>query len=337
MGQLYVGLDYHKAFIQVCVVKGDGDVLGNRRCANDWRAVVECVQPLGIVHRCSIESCSGAANLAEQLVVLAGWSVDLAHPGYVSRMKMSPDKSDFSDARMLADLTRVGYLPKVWLAPEVIRELRRLVRYRQQLAQERGDAKLRLRALLREHRIIEPSGKPWTKRWLVWLAMCDGLGEQSQWLRDQYLLCLQRSEEDIRTVERRLALVTKDDAQVNRLLEQPGIGPVTAWTIRAEIGRFDRFNNGKQLARFCGLSPRNASSGQRQADAGLIKAGNAMLRATLIEAAWRLIRCDERWRTLALSMKARGKPACVIAAAIANRWVRSLYYEMRTLGQATAA
>jgi len=138
-------------------------------------------------------------------------------------------------------------------------------------------------------------------------------------------------------VERRLALVTKDDAQVNRLLEQPGIGPVTAWTIRAEIGRFDRFNNGKQLARFCGLSPRNASSGQRQADAGLIKAGNAMLRATLIEAAWRLIRCDERWRTLALSMKARGKPACVIAAAIANRWVRSLYYEMRTLGQATAA
>jgi len=62
-----------------------------------------------------------------------------------------------------------------------------------------------------------------------------------------------------------------------------------------------------------------------------------MLRATLIEAAWRLIRCDERWRTLALSMKARGKPACVIAAAIANRWVRSLYYEMRTLGQATAA
>lgn len=337
MERLYVGLDYHKTFIQVCVVNGDGDALRNRRCVNEWHAVVESVTSLGVVHRCSIESCSGAANLAEQLVALAGWSVDLAHPGYVSRMKMSPDKSDFSDAHMLADLTRVGYLPRVWLAPEGIRELRRLVRFRQQLSQERRDAKLRLRALLREHRIVEPSGKPWTKRWLAWLAMCDGLGTQSRWLRDQYLRCLERCEEDIRMVERRLALVTKDDAEVSRLLEQPGIGPVTAWTLRAEIGRFDRFNNGKQLARFCGLSPRNASSGQRQADAGLIKAGNAMLRATLIEAAWRLIRCDERWRTLALSMKARGKPACVIAAAIANRWVRSLYYEMRTMGQATAA
>ncbi len=40
--------------------------------------------------------------------------------------------------------------------------------------------------------------------------------------------------------------------------------------LRAEIGRFDRFGSGKQLARFCGLSPRNASSGTRQADAGLV-------------------------------------------------------------------
>jgi len=44
-------------------------------------------------------------------------------------------------------------------------------------------------------------------------------------------------------------------------------------TIRAEIGRFDRFRTGKQMARFCGLSPHNASSGARQADAGLIRAG----------------------------------------------------------------
>ena len=32
-------------------------------------------------------------------------------------MKKSPDKTNFSDAKLLADLVRVGYLPKVWLAP----------------------------------------------------------------------------------------------------------------------------------------------------------------------------------------------------------------------------
>ena len=54
--------------------------------------------------------------------------------------------------------------------------------------------------------------------------------------------------------------------------------------------RFDRFRNGKQLARLCGVTPWNASSGERQADAGFIKAGNRDLRRVLIEAAHRLRR-----------------------------------------------
>ena len=94
-------------------------------------------------------------------------------------------------------------------------------------------------------------------------------------------------------------------------------------------GRFDRFRSGKQLSRYCGLSPRNASSGQRQADAGLIKAGNEFVRATIIEAAHRLIRFDERWRALATSLREAGKPACVVAAAVGNRWIRWLYHQIQ--------
>ena len=97
---------------------------------------------------------------------------------------------------------------------------------------------------------------------------------------------------------------------VEQLVGLRGVGLVTAWALRAEIGRFDRFTTGKQMARYCGLSPRNASSGQRQADAGLIKAGNEQLRATIIEAAHRLIRYDQRWGALAASLRKAGKPAC---------------------------
>jgi transposase len=85
--------------------------------------------------------------------------------------------------------------------------------------------------------------------------------------------------------------------------------------------------NGKQLARFCGLSPRNASSGQRQAGAGLVTAGNPELRAALVELAHRLIRYEPRWSQLAAGLKARGKPGGVTAA-VANRWVRWLHHEM---------
>ena len=91
----FVGLDYHMGSIQVSVMDRRGRELANRRCANDWHAVVETAQRHGPVARAAIESCVGAANLAEQLVSGAGWSVDLAHPGYVARMKQTPDKSDW--------------------------------------------------------------------------------------------------------------------------------------------------------------------------------------------------------------------------------------------------
>ena len=89
-----VGLDYSDRSVQVCVLNEQGEVLGNRGCANDWQAIKEFAESRGRVVRAAIESCSGAADLADELVTRAGWHVDLAHPGYVARMKQSPDKTD---------------------------------------------------------------------------------------------------------------------------------------------------------------------------------------------------------------------------------------------------
>jgi transposase len=294
--------------------------------------VVETAQRHGPVARAAIESCVGAADLAEQLVSLAGWSVELAHPGYVARMKQTPDKSDCTDAAVLADLTRVGYLPKVWLAPQPIRELRAVVRYRQQLVDEKRRVKLRIRAILREQRIKNTSGaNPWRLGWWWWLENQAPLSEQGRWIVARHVRRVGQLEEELKATHQQLTRMTATDAVVERLRQQPGIGPVTAWVLRAEIGRFDRFTSGKQLARFCGLSPRNASSGQRTADAGLIKAGNPMLQRMLIEAGHRLARHHDRWRALADRLRAAGKPVTVVAAAVANRYVRWLYHQMQEI------
>jgi transposase len=323
-------LDYHQCHTQVCVVDQAGQVLANRRCRSHWKAVVSVAAQHGTVERAALEAGTGSATFAEELVAQAGWSVDLAHAGYVRRMKANPDKSDFTDAQMLADLERVGYLPRVWLAPEATRELRRLVRYRQQLVGERRNLKLRITAMLRDQRLSPPphTGR-WTRAWIAWLRETDALSEQGRWIVKRQLDRWIQVKEEIQEVESRLAAVTQDDPLVARLQAQNGIGPVTAWTLRAEIGRFDRFVSGKQLARFCGLSPRNASSGTRQADAGLIKAGNRQLRATIIEAAHRLLRFDRRWSAYGAKLLRRGKKKCVVVAAVANRWMRSLYHEMQ--------
>jgi len=325
---VYVGLDYHQDSVQVCVLDRLGNVLRNGSYENDALVIATVVENHGTEVHAAIESCTGAADLADELTLRGGWTIDLAHPGYVARMKQNPDKTDFTDARMLADLERVGYLPKVWLAPQEVRELRRVVRYRHQLVDERRRIKLRVSALLRDQRVRSPYASG-TKGWLSWLRTTKEVSEESQWILKRYARRLMSLARDLQEVEARLTRLTKKDPLVVALKKQKGIGPVTAWTIRAEIGRFDRFRSGKQLARFCGLSPRNASSGQRQADAGLIKAGNRELRSTLMEAAHRLIRFDDPWRGFAEKLLVRGKPKCVVVAAAANRWMRWLYHQMQ--------
>lgn len=329
---VYVGLDYHQKSVQVCAMDAQQNVLLNRSCKNDWQAITQAVAPLRGSIQAAVEVCCGSADLVEELVSRGGWSVDLAHPGYVSRMKQSPDKSDFSDARLLADLERVGYVPRVWQAPHYIIELRRLVGHRRHLVNERRNLKLRIGALVRDQRLFDAPAKPWTRRWLQWLETQAALSEESRWIIEQKLQQLQWVMKNIAQAEARMARYTKADPVVERLLSCPGIGLSTACCLRASVGRFDRFRNGKQLARFCGTSPRNTSSGQRQTTAGLIEACDRYLRATLIEAAHRLKRFDPYWRDFAAGMLNRGKPKSVVVAAVANRWLRRLYHEMKPLG-----
>lgn len=328
--RVFVGLDYHQDQVQLCVVNAAGKVLCNRGVPNDARAIHRAAERCGSVQAVALEACCGAADLAQDLVEL-GWSVSLAHPGFVARMKQNPDKTDYADALLLADLLRVGYLPKVWLAPERLRRLRRLVRYRQQMVDARRDVKLRIRALLRENRLRGPESiSPWTKRWLAWVQGEAALQEEDRWMMDQHLEMLDLYTQKIEEAETQLKRIGKDDAVVQKLLSLTGVGWVTALTLRAEIGRFDRFLTGKQLARYCGVTPRNASSGQRQADAGLIRAGNPQVRRVLIELSHRLIhRIDGRWFALAVKLMRAGKKKNVVVAAVANRWVRWLHHQMQ--------
>jgi transposase len=326
---VFAGLDYHEDSIRVCVMDREGQVLLNRYFPNAVEQVAEAVWNVGWPRSFAIEACCGAADFAQELVRIYNFDVRLAHPGYVKRMKQGPDKTDAGDAFVLADLLRSGHLPEVWLAPEKIRQLRSLTRFRRQLVNDRKKAKLRVRALLREHRAGLPPANPWTKAWLEWVRTEAPLGEHGRWVMGRHLECIAYLSREIKAVEERLAEAVKDDPLTAKLREQPGVALITAATLRAEIGSFTRFGSGKQLARYCGLTPCNASSGKRQADAGLIRAGNADLRTILIECAHRIARYDDRWKAMKNRLVYQNKkPMSVAAAAIANRFTRWLYHEM---------
>jgi transposase len=328
---VFVGLDYHQDSIQVCVLDQQGRVLLNRSADNNYKELSRLVQPLGVVQRVGIEACCGAADLGQELVEQLGWNVSLGHPAYIAKIKSSPDKSDYSDGRLLADLTRVGYLPRVWLAPADIRELRQLVNHRQRLVDHGRALKLQVGGVLREQRvkIDKDRGSRWSKSWVASVRNNQRLSKHARWIVNDLLDDLKYTDGKIAKAEQRLREASQGDAVVEKLTNQQGIGEVTAWVLRAYVGDFGRFKTAKQLSRYCGMSPCNASSGRKVADAGLIDGCNKLLRLTIVQAAHRLIRTTDRWGKLADSMRSRGKPACVIAGAVGNRWLRNLHHAMK--------
>lgn len=327
VSRFYVGLDYHLDSIRVCVLDQDGYECVNRPVANDVTAVMDLVDRYGEPEVVALEACCGTSDFAEELHQRTSWTVKLADAGAVRAMKRGPDKTDRGDAFWLADLARVDHLPEVWLPDAKTRQLRRLVRYRQQLAKERREIKQHLRGLLNEERVQAPMNA-WTTAWREWLLANEELGEESRWVVRQQLARLDQLDVEVCAVEERLEQATAADSLTCQLRRHKGVGLVTAATMRAEIGAFERFTSGKQLARYCGVTPCNRSSGKTQADAGLVKRASRALRAVVIEMAHRLARWDERWRRLKQQLVERGKPRSVAAAAVANRWVRWLYHQI---------
>jgi transposase len=330
--EFYVGIDFHQSFSTVCVMDRSGAVAGQQNCESHADYIIQFVpwqtgEKSFRVHA-AVEACGGASKLAEDLRQL-GWKVELAHAATVSRLSKNLDKSDKQDAHLLADLVRVGYLPSIYLAPERQRQLRSLVRYRQQLAKRRGQTKLRIRGLMRECHLKIGSATAWTLTWVAELReRMDELGEERAWICEQQLAELQHVCSLLASAEKRLIPAVAKAPGSERLLKRRGIGLVTAAMLLAEIGDFSRFRNGKQLSRYCGLAPVNCSSGERERQSGIGKACNGDLRRVLIEASHRLSRYVPRWREMKKHLLRQGKKRSVATVAVANRWLRRLHYEM---------
>jgi transposase len=113
-----------------------------------------------------------------------------------------------------------------------------------------------------------------------------------------------------------------------KLAKIPGIGPITASALVASIGDAKSFDNGRQLAAWLGLVPRQHSSGGKQVLLGISKRGDTYLRTLLIHGARAVIRVAERkvghadsW--LARLMGRRNKN--VAAVALANKNARTVW------------
>ena len=100
---------------------------------------------------------------------------------------------------------------------------------------------------------------------------------------------LQAYKEEIKAIDKGILKTIKgvNEQAYNSLISIPGIGPVFASGIIAEIGSIDQFKDEASLAKYAGLFWKENESGKFSADdTHLTKAGNPYLRYYLIEAAF---------------------------------------------------
>ena len=128
-------------------------------------------------------------------------------------------------------------------------------------------------------------------------------------------------------LEVQIQLWHRENAASRKLAEVPGLGPITASAIVATVGDAREFKNGRQLAAWMGLVPRQRSSGGKQNLLGISKRGDTYLRTLLIHGARSVIRLAESkaepegWLRTLMARRNRN----VAAVALANKNARIVW------------
>jgi transposase len=133
------------------------------------------------------------------------------------------------------------------------------------------------------------------------------------------LAILDQLDPSLAELDRAVAKEAGQHAAARSLMEQPGVGPVTALMFGLTIGPVERFRRSKQGVSYLGLNPRESSSGGRQRLGAISKQGNSMARYLLVEAGQTAPIHDKELRRHYQRLKFR-RGTAVAKVAIARSW-----------------
>jgi transposase len=106
-------------------------------------------------------------------------------------------------------------------------------------------------------------------------------------------------------------------------IEIPGIGPIVATALVAEIGDWNAFRSGRGLAAWIGLVPKQHTTGGKDRLGSITKRGNRYLRWLLVAGAMAVIRYAQKYGTQKRPWLGRlRRPTKVAAVALANKIAR---------------
>ena len=306
----FIGLDLHSTDIQVHVTLADGTALAPVRFVTSASNIELLRQELTPQDAVAMEATFNAFTVAQRLLP-SGARIVISDQRKTRAIAEAKIKTDKIDARVLSELLRVDYLPKVWLPDVRTIELRHLMSDRQSDVARRTEIKNRIHGVLQRELLRgEQLFKTAAGTELLELLVSDHspLPEVERARLKLLRRELAHLDELIAAHEKALAgFVTGEPqmhAQLNRLMTIPGVSLIVAAGLLSALGDITRFKSGKKLASYFGLVPSTHQSGASKGYHGPItKQGRALARWLLMEAAEHTIKSPGPLRACYLRIK----------------------------------
>ncbi len=300
-----IGLDIAKNVFQVFLADRTGRALGNRKLTRK-----QLIPFFANLSHCTVgmEACGTAHHWARALIEL-GHEAKLIHPIRVKAFLGHRNKTDAADARAICEALMHPGTRFVTVKTIKQQEMKHYLSRRERLVRNRTEIINQTRAFLSECGISLPKSRSKFEQNFTttisenWDEFSDDF---KRILEDNYSEYLD-IQNKIMEMDRHIKNNASNNDKCRRLQEINGMGALSAMALVSNIGDAKQFKNGRQMAAYLGLTPREYSSGGKQHLSSITKRGNRQVRTLLVLAAHAAIlgimrrKVDETGQPLRLS------------------------------------
>ncbi len=317
-----IGLDIAKSVFQVHGVDDAGAVTIRKRIGRSKVLEFFANLPSCLI---GIEACPAAHHWGRELQAL-GHTVKLMPPRYV-KAYLKRSKNDANDAAAICEAVTRPSMRFVAIKTKEQQAALMLHRARQLLVRQRTMLSNAIRGHLAELGIVSAKGRNGTGELLEIVAdVADNrVPPAARAILDVMARQYSAIGAEIGSIDKGILAWHRACEASRRLEEIPGIGPIVATALVAEIGDWKAFGSGRSLAAWIGLVPKQHTTGGKDKLGSITKQGNRYLRWLLVAGAMAVIRYAQKHGTqkrLWLGRLMERRPTKVAAVALANKIAR---------------
>ncbi|KUP92883.1 IS110 family RNA-guided transposase [Tritonibacter horizontis] len=287
----FLGIDLAKNVFQLHGVSADGQAVLKRRIRQEGLlAEIAKLEPCVI----GVEACTGAFYWQRQFEAL-GHSVKVIAPQYVKPF-VKHQKNDQNDAEAICTALMLPNMKFVPTKSEEQQDIQALHRARRRLVNHRTALVSQMRGLLLDRGIPIALSIGRARRAIPEILedQANGLSAMSREIIGDLFDFMGQIDARIIAFDRRIDAVFKSNEDCRRIARICGVGPKTATAVVAAVGDGREFKNGRHLAAWMGLVPRQHSSGDKRLLMGISKRGDRHLRTLLVHGARSVVRVAQR-------------------------------------------